>query len=118
VHALLFVAAVGVLGLSGVVGKAPLPHGWPVLAAVAGILVALGAVIGSPFGRRRVLKPGIRVGRDLGRALRRPAQALELFGGAAGVTIGNALALAARPSPHRPRRRGSSALSRRPSWPG
>ena len=95
VHALLFIVAAGVLGLSGVVGRHPLPTGWPVLVAVAGILVALGALLGSPFGRRRVLAPGVKVGRDLVRALRRPVQALGLFGGAAGVTVGNALALVA-----------------------
>ena len=95
VHALLFVVAVGVLGLSGVVGKAPLPHGWPVLAGVAGVLVGLGLLLGSQFGRQRVLRPGMRVGRNLARALRRPQQALELFGGAGGVTMGNALAFTA-----------------------
>jgi undecaprenyl-diphosphatase len=36
VHAALFFASVGVLGLSGVVGRHPLPTGWPVLVAVAG----------------------------------------------------------------------------------
>jgi glycosyltransferase 2 family protein len=60
---------------------------------VAGVLVAAGALLGSPFGRRRVLAPSVRVGRELARALRSPRQALGLFGGAAGVTLGNAVAL-------------------------
>ncbi|HET6811171.1 MAG TPA: lysylphosphatidylglycerol synthase transmembrane domain-containing protein [Acidimicrobiales bacterium] len=93
VHAALFFIAVGVLGLSGVVGRHPLPTGWPVLVGVAGALVCAGALLGSPFGRRKVLAPTLRVGRELARALRSPRQALGLFGGAAGVTLGNAVAL-------------------------
>ena len=93
VHALLFIIAAGVLGLSGVVGRHPLPTGWPVLVAVAGVLVVAGVLLGSPFGRRRVLAPTWRVSKELVRTLRRPLQALGLFGGAAGVTVGNAVAL-------------------------
>ncbi|HZU73985.1 MAG TPA: lysylphosphatidylglycerol synthase domain-containing protein [Acidimicrobiales bacterium] len=95
VHASLFFISVAVIGASGVIGKVPLPTGWPVLAAVVGVLVGTGAFLGSPLGRRRVLKPTIRVGRDLFGVLRQPARALALFGGSAGVTLGNAAALAA-----------------------
>jgi glycosyltransferase 2 family protein len=93
VHATGFFIAAAILGTSGLVGKAPLPSGWPVLAGVAGALIAAGVLVGSPVGRRRVLAPGLRVGRELAGALRSPGRALELFGGSAGVTVGNGLAL-------------------------
>jgi glycosyltransferase 2 family protein len=93
VHASGFFIAAAILGTSGLVGKAPLPSGWPVLAGVAGTLIVGGILVGSPFGRRRVLAPGLRIGRELASALRHPVQALELFGGSAGVTLGNGLAL-------------------------
>lgn len=93
VHASGFFIAAAILGTSGLVGKAPLPSGWPVLAGVAGVLIVGGVLVGSPFGRRRVLAPGLRIGRELAVALRHPVQALELFGGSAGVTLGNGLAL-------------------------
>lgn len=95
VHAALFVVAIGFLGTSGVVGNVKLPSGWPVLVGVVVVLVLLGAVIGSPFGRRRVLAPARRVLANLGTTLRHPLRALALIGGSAGVTLGNALALAA-----------------------
>jgi uncharacterized membrane protein YbhN (UPF0104 family) len=55
----------------------------------AGLLAASAAL------RRRLIEPGIRVGQALLAALRRPARAAGLFGGSAGVTLGNALALTA-----------------------
>ena len=93
VHASGFFIAAAILGTSGLVGKTPLPSGWPVLAGVAGVLIVAGVLVGSPIGRRRVLAPGLRIGRELAGALRHPVQALELFGGSAGVTLGNGLAL-------------------------
>jgi uncharacterized membrane protein YbhN (UPF0104 family)/tRNA A-37 threonylcarbamoyl transferase component Bud32 len=93
VHAAGFFLAAGFLGTSGLIGKVALPTGWPVLAGVAAGLAALGVLLGSPLGRRRLLKPGIQVARDLVAALRQPVKALALFGGSAGVTLGNAMAL-------------------------
>ena len=95
VHATLFFVAAAVLGVGGFIGKVPLPHGWLVLVAVVVVLVAAGVFLGTPFGRGRVLEPGLHVGRKLAGVLRRPGKALTLFGGSAGVTLANALALAA-----------------------
>lgn len=95
VHATGFFLAAAVLGTSGLVGRSPLPARWPELAAVSGVLILAGVVISSPFGRRRVLTPGLRVGRELAGTLRQPGRALALFGGSAGVTLGNGFALAA-----------------------
>src|SRR5579884_2528535 len=95
VHATGFFIAAAVLGASGFIGKVKLPTGWPVLVAVVGVLVGAGIFLGSPIGRRRVLRPGWRVTRDLVGVLRHPIRALALFGGSAGVTMGNAFALVA-----------------------
>ncbi len=94
-HAVLFFAAIAVLGTSASIGKVPLPTSWPVLAGVFGALVLAGIVIGSPFGRRRIVRPTIKVTRDLLRTLRHPGQAAMLFGGSTGVTLANGCALAA-----------------------
>src|SRR5207249_7271785 len=45
--------------------------------------------------RGRIAKPARRAAGDLVHVLRRPLQALQLFSGNIGVTLGNALALAA-----------------------
>lgn len=95
VHAVLFFAAAAVLGVGGFIGKVTLPHGWLMLVVVVVVLVAAGVVVGTPFGRGRVLEPGLHVGRQLIAVLRRPGKALALFGGSAGVTLANALALTA-----------------------
>lgn len=95
VHAVLFFAAVAVLGTSRAIGKVPLPTGWPVLAGAVAVLVATGIIVGSSFGRRRVLRPTMRVTKELWQTLRHPRRACALLGGSAGVTLGNGLALAA-----------------------
>ncbi|HET9733141.1 MAG TPA: lysylphosphatidylglycerol synthase transmembrane domain-containing protein [Acidimicrobiales bacterium] len=95
VHATLFLCSVIVLGTGGLVGKLHLPASWPVLTVVAGVLVGAGVFLSSPLGRRRVIRPGVRVVRDLTGTLRDPLQAAALFGGSAGVTLGNAFALVA-----------------------
>ena len=95
VHAGLFFIAVAVLGASRAIGKVPLPTSWPVLAAVVGGLAVAGIVVGSPFGRRRILRPTVKVTKELVATLKHPVQALALFGGSTGVTLGNGLALAA-----------------------
>lgn len=94
-HAILFVAAAGVLGLRTLRGGLEVPTGWPVLAAVLGVLVAAGAVLASPFGRRRLVRPAVETGRTLLVTLRHPVRATALLGGSAGVTFANALGFVA-----------------------
>jgi uncharacterized membrane protein YbhN (UPF0104 family)/tRNA A-37 threonylcarbamoyl transferase component Bud32/membrane-associated phospholipid phosphatase len=95
VHAAGFFLAVAALGVSGVLHRATLPSKWVVLVVVLGVLIAAGGVLGSPFGRRRLLEPGAKMGRELLATLRHPSRALLLFGGSAGVTLGNGLGLVA-----------------------
>ncbi|MBN9101048.1 MULTISPECIES: lysylphosphatidylglycerol synthase domain-containing protein [unclassified Pseudonocardia] len=89
----------GVVGLLGAgataTSRITLPHGWPVVGAAAGVLLAAVAVLASPFGRRRVLRPALRVGRELLATLRRPVRATQLFGGASAHMLVSGLGLAA-----------------------
>lgn len=71
------------LGTSGLLRGLSVPHGWPVAAAVAGLVVVVAVVLASPFGRRRVVRPAVRVARELGTTMRQPRRAVQLFGGAA-----------------------------------
>ena len=95
-------ALVHVLGLlvaAVLVGRTKLPaghipRGWPVLVALAGVLAAGGLVLWSPLGRRRLVVPALRAGRELVGVLRRPGKAAQLLGGSAGVTLTYALTLA------------------------
>jgi uncharacterized membrane protein YbhN (UPF0104 family)/membrane-associated phospholipid phosphatase/tRNA A-37 threonylcarbamoyl transferase component Bud32 len=73
---------------------AHLPEGWPVLLALAVALAASGLVLWSPLGRRRIVTPALRAGRELAAVLRRPGKAAQLLGGSVGVTLSYALALA------------------------
>jgi undecaprenyl-diphosphatase len=71
-----------------------IPHGWPVVAAAGGILVAAGAVLGSPLGRRHFNRTLLPVLRDLLATVRQPVRAVQLFGGAAGYLAISGLGLA------------------------
>jgi undecaprenyl-diphosphatase len=93
VHTVGVFVALAVLGRSGIGGVA-LPAGWGVLVLVVAALAALGIVLLAPFARR-LRAAAARAGRDLWRVARRPRQAIQLFGGSSGVTLFNALALAA-----------------------
>ncbi|MBV8235085.1 MAG: flippase-like domain-containing protein [Acidimicrobiia bacterium] len=93
VHALSVAVAIVALGQSGI-GGAPLPRGWGVLVAVTIGFAVAGIVLLSPL-RRRIAGPMKRAAGDLVRVLRRPWQATQLFTGNFGVTLFNALALAA-----------------------
>jgi undecaprenyl-diphosphatase len=93
IHALGVAVAIAFLGRSGI-GGAPLPRGWGVLVAVTIGFAIAGIVLLSPL-RRRIAGPARRAASDLVRVLRRPWQATQLFTGNIGVTLGNALALAA-----------------------
>jgi uncharacterized membrane protein YbhN (UPF0104 family)/membrane-associated phospholipid phosphatase len=71
-----------------------IPRGWPVLVALAGMLAAVGLALWSPLGRRRLVFPAVRAGRELAAVLRRPGRAAQLLGGSVGVTLTYALTLA------------------------
>jgi undecaprenyl-diphosphatase len=89
-------------------GAAHIPRGWPELVALAGVLAAGGLALWSPFGRRRLVFPTLRAGRELAGVLHRPGKAAQLLGGSAGVTLSYALALVgclAAFGAHLPRRR-------------
>jgi glycosyltransferase 2 family protein len=75
-------------------GTSPIPEGWPVLVALAAVLAGGGLVLWSPLGRRRLVVPALRAGRELAGVLRRPGKSAQLLGGSAGVTLSYALTLA------------------------
>jgi undecaprenyl-diphosphatase len=93
VHFLCTMLAIAVLGSAGI-GGVRVPPGWWFLVGALAALLVTGAVLLTPL-RRRISGPLVKASHELLRVVRRPAQALRLFGGSAGVTIGNALALAA-----------------------
>ncbi|MGH9103131.1 MAG: lysylphosphatidylglycerol synthase domain-containing protein [Acidimicrobiales bacterium] len=93
VHTIGVVVAIAILGKAGI-GGVSLPRGWGILVAVVAVLGIIGVVLATPL-RRRIGGPLRRAARDLVLVLRRPPQAAKLFIGSAGVTVGNALALAA-----------------------
>lgn len=63
-----------------------LPSGWILLVAVVVVLVLAGFALGTPMGRARLLAPIDRSLHTLGRLVRRPLRALEIFGGSFGIT--------------------------------
>ncbi len=89
--------AVAVIGISGIMRKVPpVPIGWPILVGVVvGILALGGLVVGSPWGRRRIVQPTLEVGRELLMTVRHPVRALMLLGGSAGFLLLNGLGFAA-----------------------
>jgi undecaprenyl-diphosphatase len=82
------------IGASGVLAWVHIPLGWPLLVAAVGVLLAATAVLVSPFGRRRIVAPGLGVGRELLGVLSQPVRAVELFGGATAYLIVSGLGLA------------------------
>jgi glycosyltransferase 2 family protein len=93
VHALGLLVAVALVGRARL-GAVHVPRGWPVLVVLVAALVLGGLVLWSPLGRRRVVAPSLRAGRELAGVLRRPGKAAQLLGGSAGVTLTYALTLA------------------------
>jgi len=79
------------LALNGV-GDIHLPRGWPLLVVAVVVLAALGLALGVPGLHRRFVPPLEEAVSSLAAVLRRPRQALLLFGGAAGITASYALA--------------------------
>jgi uncharacterized membrane protein YbhN (UPF0104 family) len=95
VAALFCVIGVFAVGASGLLAGLRIPLQGPVLAAAAGVLLAATAVLGSPFGRRRFVRPGLRVAGELLAALRQPARAVQLLAGTLGSLVVPGLGLAA-----------------------
>jgi undecaprenyl-diphosphatase len=91
------VCLVGVfgVGMSGTLRGLSIPTGWPLVVGVAVALVLVGAVLGSPLGRRRIIRPSMQVTRELWTTLRHPVRAAQLFGGAFGYLTLSAFGLAA-----------------------
>lgn len=86
------VGAFGV-GTAGLLKGVSIPHTWPVVASVAGVVAGAVAVLASPFGRRKVIRPALQVTRDLAATLRTPRRAVQLFGGAAAYLAVSGLGL-------------------------
>ncbi|GAA4839908.1 hypothetical protein GCM10025787_20710 [Saccharopolyspora rosea] len=83
------VCVIGVFGagMTGTFRNLSIPTGWPVLVSVAGVLIVAGVLLGSPFGRRRILRPALEVTRELLDTLRHPVRAVQLCGGAFGYLV-------------------------------
>lgn len=95
VAAVVCLVGVFAVGMSGTLRALSIPTGWPLAVGVAGAVLVLGAVLGSGWGRRRVLYPSMHVARELWGTLREPVRAAQLFGGALGYLGLSALGLAA-----------------------
>jgi undecaprenyl-diphosphatase len=94
VHVAALVVALGVVSTSEV-GDVKLPSGWPVATGVALTLAALGIVLWSPLGRRRLGPPLVHAAKSIGDVVRQPGKAAGLFGGSVLLTGCYALALVA-----------------------
>jgi uncharacterized membrane protein YbhN (UPF0104 family)/membrane-associated phospholipid phosphatase len=93
VHVLGLLVAAVLIGHARL-GAAHVPKGWPALVGLVAALVLGGLALWSPLGRRRLVVPTLRAGRELAAVLRRPGKAAQLLGGSAGVTLTYALTLA------------------------
>ncbi|MDR7304273.1 lysylphosphatidylglycerol synthase domain-containing protein [Haloactinomyces albus] len=80
---------------SGVPRNLSIPTGWPVVLTISAILVLVGALAASPFGRRRIVRPSLEVAGELLETLRHPVRAAQLFGGGFGYLMISGLGLAA-----------------------
>jgi uncharacterized membrane protein YbhN (UPF0104 family)/membrane-associated phospholipid phosphatase len=81
------------LGTAGMLTGISIPHGLPALATAGGLLIVAGAVLASPFGRRKAVRPAIAILTDLAGTLRQPVRAAQLFGGAAAYLAVSGLGL-------------------------
>jgi glycosyltransferase 2 family protein len=83
-----FVVHIGALIVSAtLLGHTGLPHvhlpsGWVLLVAAAVLSSLVGIVLETSFGRKHILLPTERTGRDLLAVIRRPTKAAQMFGGA------------------------------------
>lgn len=82
-------------GMTGALRDLSIPTGWPLLLGVAGGLVLVGLLLGSPYGRRRIVRPSLEVARELLETLHHPLRAVQLCGGALGYLVVSGLGLGA-----------------------
>jgi undecaprenyl-diphosphatase len=94
VHVVALAITVPLVGRAGL-GEIKTPKGWEIIVALVAVSVVAGVALWSPLGRRRLVPPARAAARSLAATARRPARALRLFGGSAGVTTCYILALAA-----------------------
>lgn len=95
VGGLLCLIGVFQVGTSGLLSGIRIPLHWPVLLGAVGVVLAATAVLSSPFGRRKFVRPGLRVSRELLEALRQPVRAIQLLGGTVGYLVVSGLGLVA-----------------------
>ncbi len=92
VHVVALALSASLLGHTGL-PHVHLPDGWILLAAAAVVLSVAGVVLETSFGRKHVLLPTERTGRDLLAVVRRPTKAVQMFTGAFLVLASYVLAL-------------------------
>lgn len=92
VHIVALVLSAVLLGHTGL-PSVHLPNGWVLLVAVAVLLSVVGIVLETSFGRKHILLPSERTGRDLLAVVRRPTKAVQLFSGAILVLASYVVAL-------------------------
>ncbi|HEY5170507.1 MAG TPA: lysylphosphatidylglycerol synthase domain-containing protein [Acidimicrobiia bacterium] len=81
VHIAALVISATLLGHTGL-PAVHLPSGWVLLVAAAVLSSLVGIVLETSFGRKHILLPTERTGRDLLAVVRRPTKAAQMFGGA------------------------------------
>lgn len=81
VHIVALVLAAALLGNTGL-PHVHLPGGWTLLVAIAVLSSVVGVVLETSFGRKHILLPTERTGRDLLAVVRRPTKAVQMFSGA------------------------------------
>jgi undecaprenyl-diphosphatase len=91
---------IGVAGVVGIGGTRALrgvsiPTGGPALLTAVGVVVLAGVLLGSPFGRRRILTPAREVAGELLTTLHHRLRATQLLGGSLGYLVASAFGLAA-----------------------
>jgi glycosyltransferase 2 family protein len=92
VHIVALVLTATLLGNSGL-PHVHLPGGWTLLVAVAVLSSVVGIVLETSFGRKHILLPTERTGRDLLAVIRRPTKAVQMFSGAILVLASYVVAL-------------------------
>jgi len=92
VHVAALVVSAVLLGHTGL-PSVHRPSGWILLVLTAVLLSVLGIVLETSFGRKHVLLPTERTGRDLLAVVRVPTKAAQMFGGAILVLVSYIVAL-------------------------